>query len=209
MSVLNRRPNPDYSLLVAEMLVGYARCSTRGQDLRAQRSALKHLGVDTERIYTDKGRTGRNRDRPGLREALAACRAGDTIVVTKLDRLGRSAVDLHTIARELEQKQTRISIGGALHDPTDPTGKLFYGMLALMAEFESDLIRARTKEAMAIAKAEGRLKGKQPRLSALQRKRLLADYDSGTYSSAQLMEISGLSRSAMYATLARARTDRS
>ncbi len=189
------------------MLVGYARCSTRGQDLRAQRSALRHLGVDPERIYTDKGRTGRNR--PALRQALAACRAGDTIVVTKLDRLGRSAVDLHTIARELEQKQTRISIGGALHDPTDPTGKLFYGMLALMAEFESDLIRARTKEAMAIAKAEGRLKGKQPRLSALQRKRLLADYDSGAYSSAELMEISGLSRSAMYATLARARTERS
>jgi DNA invertase Pin-like site-specific DNA recombinase len=109
------------------MLIGYARCSTRGQDLRVQRSALKHLGVDTERIYTDQGRTGRNRDRPGLREALAACRAGDTIVVTKLDRLGRSAVDLHTIARELEQKQTRISIGGAIHDPTDPTGTLFYG----------------------------------------------------------------------------------
>jgi len=126
--------------------------------------------------------------------------------VTKLDRLGRSAVDLHTIARELEQKQTRISIGGAIHDPT---GKLFYGMLALMAEFESDLIRARTKEAMAIAKAAGRLKGKQPKLSALQRKRLLADYDSGTYSSAELMEISGLSRSAMYATLTRARSDQS
>jgi len=74
-------------------------------------------------------------------------------------------------------------------------------------KFESDLIRARTKEAMAIAKAEGRLKGKQPRLSVLQRKRLLADYDSGAYSSAELMEISGLSRSAMYATLARARTE--
>jgi DNA invertase Pin-like site-specific DNA recombinase len=82
-------------------------------------------------------------------------------------------------------------------------------MLALMAEFESDLIRARTKEAMAIAKAAGRLKGKQPKLSALQRKRLLADYDSGTYSSAELMEISGLSRSAMYATLTRARSDQS
>jgi len=82
-------------------------------------------------------------------------------------------------------------------------------MLALMAEFESDLIRSRTKEAMAIAKAAGRLKGKQPKLSALQRKRLLADYDSGTYSSAELMEISGLSRSAMYATLTRARSDQS
>ncbi len=60
---------------------------------------------------------------------------------------------------------------------------------------------------MAIAKAEGRLKGKQPRLSVLQRKRLLADYDSGAYSSAELMEISGLSRSAMHAALARARTE--
>ena len=61
------------------MLIGYARCSTRGQDLRVQRSALKHLGVVPERIYTDKGRTGRNRDRPGLQEALAACRFNGTL----------------------------------------------------------------------------------------------------------------------------------
>jgi len=152
-------------------------------------------------IYTDKGYTGRNRQRPGLREALAASREGDTLVVTKLDRLGRSAVDLRNIADELEAKGTRLSIGGSVHDLTDPTRKLFFGTLALMAEFESDLIRARTREGMAEAKKAGRLKGKQPKLSALQRKRLLADYESGEYSAAQLCEISGLSRSAMYATL--------
>ncbi|MGW0020962.1 recombinase family protein [Rhodococcus sp. NPDC003382] len=189
------------------ILIGYARCSTRGQDLRAQRTALKRLGVADDRIYTDKGYTGRNRERPGLREALAACRTGDTLVVAKLDRLGRSAVDLRAIADELEAKGTRLNIGGSIHDPTDPTGKLFFGMLSLMAEFESDLIRARTREGMAEAKKAGRLKGKQPKLSALQRKRLLADHESGDYTAAQLCEISGLSRSAMYATLRRAREE--
>ncbi|MFF3182174.1 recombinase family protein [Rhodococcus pyridinivorans] len=189
------------------ILIGYARCSTAGQDLRAQRTALKRLGVPDDRIYTDKGYTGRNRHRPGLREALAACREGDTLVVTKLDRLGRSAVDLRAIADELEAKGTRLSIGGSVHDPTDPTGKLFFGMLSLMAEFESDLIRARTREGMAEAKKAGRLKGKQPKLSTLQRKRLLADYESGEYTAAQLCEISGLCRSAMYATLRRAREE--
>ncbi|MGY5036022.1 recombinase family protein, partial [Streptomyces sp. 900116325] len=173
-----------------------------------QRTALKRLGVETDRIYTDKGYTGRNRDRPGLREALAACRAGDTLVVAKLDRLGRSMVDLRAIADELESKGTRLSIGGSIHDPTDPMGRFFFGQLALMAEFESDLIRARTREGMAEAKKAGRLKGKQPKLSPLRRKKLLEEYESGDYSAAELCEFSGLSRSAMYATLQRAREDR-
>lgn len=193
---------------MGELKIGYARCSTRGQDLRAQRSALKALGVADDRIYTDQGFTGRTRDRPGLREALAACRAGDILRVAKLDRLGRSARDLHEISAELQQKGTRLCIGGAVHDPADPTGKLFFGVLALMAEFESDLIRARTKEAIAVAKASGRFKGRQPKLTPLQRKRLLADYESGQYSAKELCEISGLSRSAMYATLSRARDER-
>lgn len=165
-----------------------------------------HASASTK-IYTDRGFTGRNRDRPGLREALAACREFDTLIVTKLDRLGRSAVDLRAIADELQAKGTRLSIGGSIHDPADPTGKLSFGMLSLMAEFESDLIRARTREGMAEAKKAGRLKGKQPKLSALQRKRLLADYESGDYSANQLCEISGLSRSATYATLRRARDE--
>lgn len=80
-------------------------------------------------------------------------------------------------------------------------------MLTLMAEFESDLVRARTREGMAEAKKASRLKDKQPKLSVLQRKRLLADYESGEYTAAQLCEISGLSRSAMDATLRRAREE--
>jgi hypothetical protein len=74
---------------MAALLIGYARCSTDQQDLTAQRDGLLGLGVDSARIYVDHGLTGTNRDRPGLREALAACREGDTLVVTKLDRLAR------------------------------------------------------------------------------------------------------------------------
>jgi len=90
----------------------------------------------------------------------------------------------------------QLSIGGSIHDPGDPIGKMFFGMLALMAEFESDLIRSRTVEGMREAAKRGRLLGKPSKLSVLQRKRLLADYESGEYSAAQLMDISGLSRSA-------------
>ena len=73
--------------------IGYARCSTHGQDLAAQREALIALGVAEERIYTDHGLTGTNRARPGLDQALAAVREGDTLVVPKLDRLARSVPD--------------------------------------------------------------------------------------------------------------------
>jgi DNA invertase Pin-like site-specific DNA recombinase len=70
-------------------LIGYACCSTAGQDLTAQRQALCDVGVEEERIYLDRGLTGRNRERPGLQLALAAVREGDTLVVPKLDRLAR------------------------------------------------------------------------------------------------------------------------
>jgi DNA invertase Pin-like site-specific DNA recombinase len=72
---------------MSALSIGYARVSTEGQDLTAQRDALAGLGVAPERVYLDHGLTGTNRDRPGLREALATCRDGDTLVVTKLDRL--------------------------------------------------------------------------------------------------------------------------
>jgi DNA invertase Pin-like site-specific DNA recombinase len=77
------------------LLIGYARCSTDQQDLTAQRDGLAALGVAANRVYVDHGLTGTNRKRPGLREALAACREGDALVVTKLDRLAtarRSAI---------------------------------------------------------------------------------------------------------------------
>ncbi len=84
---------------MSALLVGYARCCTDQQDLTAQRDALLGLGVEAARIYVDHGLTGTNRERPGLREALAACRAGDTLVLTKLDRLARSLPDARASRR--------------------------------------------------------------------------------------------------------------
>ncbi len=122
---------------------------------------LASLGVKPERVYVDHGFTGRNKDRSGLREALAACRAGVTFVVTKLDRLARSVRDAHDIADDLASREIRRSIGGSVHDPTDPMGKLLFNVLAMIAQFEASLISMPTREGMKVAKANGRLRGKQ------------------------------------------------
>ncbi len=153
---------------MSALLVGYARVSTHDQDLTAQRDALAALGVSDARTYVDHGLTGTNRQRPGLREALAACRSGDTLVVTKLDRLARSLPDARDILEDLTTREVKLSIGGAVHDPTDPVGRLLFNVLAMVAEFESDLIRLRTKEGMRVAKAKGRLRGRRPKLNPRQ-----------------------------------------
>jgi hypothetical protein len=120
------RPHPceGSSCLDYLSLIGNARVSTEEQDLTAQRNGLAELGVDVERVYVDHGLTGTNRDRPGLREALAACRAGDTLVVTKLDRLARSLPDAGAIAEDLTKRKVRLGLGGSVYDPTDPVGRL-------------------------------------------------------------------------------------
>jgi DNA invertase Pin-like site-specific DNA recombinase len=119
--------------------IGYARVSTDGQDLTAQRNALVALGVEADRIYVDHGLTGTNRARPGLREAMAACRSGDMLVVTKLDRLARSVTDARDIVDELTRRQVKLNLGGSVHDPTDPVGRLLFNVLAMVAEFEAPL----------------------------------------------------------------------
>ena len=113
---------------MAAMLIGYARCSTDNQDLTAQRDGITALGVQSKRIYVDHGRTGRNRDRPGLREALAACRAGHTLVVTKLDRLARSLPDARDIVEGLTAAEVKLNIGGSVHGPNDPIGRLLFNV---------------------------------------------------------------------------------
>ncbi len=139
--------------------IGYARCSTLSQYLKAQRKALRELGVHESRIYTDHGLTGTNRERPGLEQALDALREGDTLVVSKLDRPARSVPDARTIADELRERGVKLALGATVHDPSDPMGKMFFNIVATFAEFEADLIRMRTREGMAIAKAKGKLRG--------------------------------------------------
>ena len=92
--------------------------------------------------------------------ALAACRSGDTLVVTKLDRLARWLPDARDILDELTRRNVKLSLGGSVHDPTDPVGRLLFNVLAMVAEFESDLIGLRTREGMQVARAKGRLRGK-------------------------------------------------
>ncbi|MFN7398210.1 MAG: recombinase family protein [Sandaracinobacter sp.] len=183
--------------------IGYARCSTDKQDLTVQREALLKLGVTEDRIYTDHGLTGTNRLRPGLDQALAAVRAGDTLVVPKLDRLARSVPDARGIADELMKRGVKLQLGSTIHDPTDPMGKMFFNILATFAEFESDLIRLRTREGMAVAKAKGKLKGKQPKLSPMQSRELRRMYDTGDYSISDLSDLFKVARPTIYRTLAR------
>lgn len=188
---------------MAVLLIGYARVSTDEQDLTAQRNALQTLGVGVSRIYVDHGLTGTNRDRPGLREAMAACRDEDTMVMTKLDRLARSLPDARTILEEFTARQVKLSLGGSVHDPNDPVGRLLFNVLAMVAEFESDLIRLRTREGMQVAKAKGRLRGKQPKLNARQGAHLVALHRGGEHSTAELGELFGVARSTVYRAIER------
>jgi DNA invertase Pin-like site-specific DNA recombinase len=189
---------------VPQLKIGYARVSTDAQDLTAQRDALDALGVEPDRVYVDHGFTGTTRHRPGLAEALAACRAGDELVVTKLDRLARSLPDARAIADELTRRQVKLNLGGSVHDPTDPVGRLLFNVLAMVAEFEADLIRARTREGMKVARAKGRLRGKQPKLSPMQEAHLVKLYRAGAHTVSELEELFGITRSTVYRAVRRA-----
>ncbi|GHF09284.1 invertase [Aliiroseovarius zhejiangensis] len=188
---------------MSETRIGYARCSTDKQDLAAQKATLLHLGVTADLIYTDHGLTGTNRERPGLAQALAAVRAGDTLVVPKLDRLARSVPDARSIADELAKRGVRLALGPSVYDPHDPMGKMFFNILATFAEFEADLIRMRTKEGMAVARAKGKLKGKKPKLSDRRQTELRRMYDTGDYSISDLAELFDVSRPTVYRVLQR------
>jgi len=188
---------------MTNILIGYARCSTDKQDLAAQRDALLKLGVSPGRIYTDQGFSGTNRARPGLEQALAAVRSGDTLVVSKLDRLARSVPDARAIGDNLASQNVKLQIGVSIHDPKDPMGMLFFNILATFAEFEADLIRMRTREGMAIARAKGKLRGKKPKLSDRQQKELHRMYNTGDYSISDLAELFSISRPTVYRTINR------
>jgi DNA invertase Pin-like site-specific DNA recombinase len=190
------------------VLIGYARCSTDKQDLSAQRVTLRQLGVSEDRVYLDHGLTGRNRNRPGLQQALAAVREGDTLVVPKLDRLARSVPDARAIGDSLAARGVRLSVAGTVYDPHDPMGKMFFNILATFAEFEVDLLRMRTREGMAIARANGKLPGKSPKLNARQRVHVLKLYEAGEHTIADLAALFSVSRATVYREVLRARHDR-
>lgn len=198
-------PEPDETMSPAPdpLRVGYARCSTDEQDLSVQRHWLESRGVPSERIYLDHGRSGRQLERPGLDQALAAVRPGDRLVVHKLDRLGRSLRDLLAIAEDLERRGVQLAIGDSVYDPADPFGRLFFHILGSVAEFEAALIRRNTREGMARAKAAGRLRGSKPKLSPRQQRHLRETWDKGEHSVSELSAIFKVSRATIYREIRR------
>jgi DNA invertase Pin-like site-specific DNA recombinase len=185
------------------MLIGYARCSTDRQDLIAQRKALRRLGVDNGRIYVDRGLAG-NPPRPGLEKALGAVRRGDTLVVASLGRLARSMRDARSIGEELATRGAKLSLGGVDYDPKNANGRRFFDLLATFAEFELDLLQLRTREGMAVARANGRLKGKPPKLTASQHAQLLELHNAGGHTISELAERLSVGRATIYRALERA-----
>ena len=183
--------------------IGYARCSTTRQDLTAQREQLATLGVPATRIYLDKGLTGTSRARPGLDQALAAVRDGDTFTVTKLDRLARSVPDALDILGQLSARGIRFALGTSVYDWQDPFARMFLQILAVIAEFEAGLIRQRTREGMAIARSRGKLRGKPPKLSPAQAREVHRMHASGDYPITEIAELFNVSRPTIYRVLQR------
>src|SRR3954454_12880401 len=136
------------------MLIGYARVSTLDQTLALQQDALTAVGC--EHIYTDTV-SGSVTDRPGLRLALSHLRTGDTLVVWRLDRLGRSLAHLIDTIRDLQQRGVGFRSVQEQIDNTTSGGKLVFHVFGALAEFERDLIRERTHAGLAAARARGRL----------------------------------------------------
>ena len=156
-----------------------------------------------DRNYTDHGLTGATRARPCLDQALAAVCQGDTLVVPKLDRLTKSVPDARAIPDQLQEPGVKLALRPTLYDPGDPMGKMFFNILATFAEFEADRIRMRTREGMDIARAEGKLRGKQPKLSERQQRELCRMHATGEYSISDLAELFSVLRPTAYRTLVR------
>ncbi|MDK7181161.1 MULTISPECIES: recombinase family protein [Actinomycetes] len=151
------------------MLIGYARVSTskQGQSLDTQRDALIDAGCDPQHIYSDTI-SGTKWQRPGLDDALAYMRPDDTLVVTRLDRLGRSLADSVNTIADLAERDINVKVLEPALDTSKPTDKVVINVMASLAEWERDLLVQRTREGVAHARAQGRVAGPKPKLSAEQ-----------------------------------------
>jgi DNA invertase Pin-like site-specific DNA recombinase len=129
------------------------------------------------------------------------------LVVTKLDRLARSLSDARAIADQLTTRQISLGLGGWVYDPTDAVGRLLFNVLAMVAEFGSDLIRLRIREGMKVIKAKGRLRGKQPKFNRCQEAHPVSLVHSGEYSALEVAELFGVGRSTVCRAIGRQRVE--
>ncbi len=184
------------------MQIGYIRVSKNdgSQVFDLQQDALVGAGIDPERIYKDQA-SGRKDDRPGLQTCLKALQPGNTLVVWKLDRLGRSLKHLVSIVDELNSRKISFKVlagTGAQIDTTTSNGRLVFGIFAALAEFEADLIRERTKAGLAAARARGRLGGRPRKMSKEKLLMAMAAMSDPKTSATAVAKELGVTRSSLY-----------
>jgi DNA invertase Pin-like site-specific DNA recombinase len=179
--------------------LGYARVSTDDQHLELQIDALKAAGVEERDIFMEKV-TGSKKDRPELEKLLAYAQPGDSIVVWKLDRIGRSVKHLIDLSEHFKANGIEfVSLKEKL-DTSTATGRLMFNMLASLAEFEREIIAERTNAGLSAARARGR-KGGRPQKDADDIERALKLYRSKEYSIADITTMTGISKATLYRSM--------
>ena len=182
------------------MNIGYARVSTHDQNLDLQRDALRAAGC--EKVFEDAA-SGSKTARPGLERVLEALRSGDTLVVWRLDRLGRSLPDLISTVSQLEARGAGFKSLTESIDTTTTGGKLVFHIFSALAEFERALIRERTQAGLAAARARGRKGGRPRKLDAAHVALLYKLYDEREKTVREICSLLGISKPTLYDYLAR------
>ena len=180
------------------MKLGYARVSTTEQDLSLQLDALGDAGC--EKIYEDRI-SGAKAERPGLQEALSYIRKGDTLVVWRLDRLGRSLKHLIETVNDLEERGIGFQSLQEAIDTTTSSGRLVSHIFGALAEFERNLIRERTHAGLEAARARGRKGGRPKALNTKKIELLYELYDSKKHTVKEICEMMGISKPTLYSYL--------
>ena len=193
--VTARGQSPLCGTLLAMALIGYARVSTRDQNPQAQHAALRAAGC--ERIFSDTA-SGKLAERPELAACLDYLRPGDTLVCTKLDRLGRSVKHLVDLVLRLGERRVDLTVTDQAIDTATSGGKLLFHVLAAIAEFERDLIRERTRDGLDAARAKGNNGGRRPGLTELQAAEARRMYNSREYTVTQIAGMFRVSRQTIY-----------
>lgn len=184
------------------MLIGYMRVSKadRSQATHLQRDALMEAGVDPAHIYEDQA-SGKREDRPGLMTCLKALRSEDTLVVWKLDRLGRDLRHLINTVHDLTGRGVGLKVltgHGAAIDTTTPAGKLVFGIFAALSEFERELISERTQAGLASARARGRKGGRPYKMTAAKLRLAMAAMGKPETKVGDLCKELGITRQTLY-----------
>jgi DNA invertase Pin-like site-specific DNA recombinase len=177
------------------MLIGYARVSTDDQKLNLQQDALHTAGC--EKIFEDY-LSGARATRPGLTSALEMARSGDTLVVWRLDRLGRSLKDLIQLTETLKQRSIGLQSLQESIDTTTSSGQLIFHLFGALAEFERNLIRERTNAGLTAARARGRLGGRPKALDPNKRQLAVKLYNDRQHSIDEICQMMGISKPTLY-----------